>query len=312
MILITGSSGLIGRAISDRIQQSGGKVRSFDIRDTPDQDIRNGEALQAAMEGVAGIIHLAAVSRVVWAQRDPELAWATNVDALTGLLDSAGRQPHHPWIVFASSREVYGEPEALPVPETAPLRPLNVYARSKVAGEQLIQAAQARGVTAAIARFSNVYGCIEDHADRVVPAFARAAATGGSVRVEGADNMFDFTHIDDVARGLNLLVDATEAGHALPPIHFVSGHGTTLRQLAELAARVSPGQVDGQTHPSRNYDVARFRGDTALAAQLLGWKAAIGIDEGFRLLTDRFIAAGTGLSSTAVSNPQARPATLSA
>jgi nucleoside-diphosphate-sugar epimerase len=299
MILITGSSGLIGRAISDRIQQSGRKVRSFDIRDTPHHDIRNGEALQAALEGVEGIIHLAAVSRVVWAQRDPELAWATNVDALTGLLDSARLQPCPPWIVFASSREVYGEPLVLPVPETAPLRPLNVYARSKVAGEQLIESAQKLGITANIARFSNVYGCIEDHADRVVPAFALAAAIGGSVRVEGADNMFDFTHIDDVARGLNLLVDATQAGHDLPPIHFVSGHGTTLRELADLAVRVSPRRVDCETHASRNYDVARFKGDPLLAAQRLGWKAEVTIEQGFRQLTDHFrwgVKSGRALS----------------
>jgi nucleoside-diphosphate-sugar epimerase len=72
------------------------------------------------------------------------------------------------------------------VAEDAPLSPRNVYARSKVAVEQLTEEARERGMIAAVVRFSNVFGDTEDHADRVVPAFARAAAAGGTVRVDGS------------------------------------------------------------------------------------------------------------------------------
>jgi nucleoside-diphosphate-sugar epimerase len=288
MILITGSRGLIGSAIGDRLRLAGHSVRSFDLADDAGQDIRDREALAAALTGVTGVVHLAAVSRVVWAQRDPERTWTTNVAAFQALMGLIRESSNPPWIVFASSREVYGEPANLPVDETAPLRPMNVYARSKVAGEALVEGAAAEGLAANVARFSNVYGSILDHPDRVVPAFARAAATGGAVRLEGADHMFDFTHVDDVSRGLHRLVDATIAGQRLDPIHFVTGHGTTLRDLANIALAASEGAVTCELHAPRSYDVARFTGDPGRAKDMLGWTAEIGIAEGFEQLTDAF------------------------
>lgn len=288
MILITGSRGLIGSATARRLEAAGHAVRTFDLRDDAEQDIRRPEALSKALDGVDGVIHLAAVSRVVWAQADPEKTWTTNVEALAGLVSAARAMPRTPWMVFASSREVYGEPASLPVAESAPLVPLNVYARSKVAGEAIVRAAAADGMVANVGRFSNVYGCIQDHHDRVVPAFARAAATAGVMRIEGADHMFDFTHIADVARGLHLLVDATAAGERLDPIHFVTGQGTTLGRLADIAIRTGDGRVRQELAPPRNYDVARFTGDPRRAQETLGWTAEIGIADGFAGLVDAF------------------------
>jgi nucleoside-diphosphate-sugar epimerase len=292
MILITGSRGLIGSATAKRLKSAGHAVRTFDVSDDLKQDICSPSALSKALEGVVGVIHLAAVSRVVWAQADPEKTWTTNVEALEGLLTAARAMPMPPWMVFASSREVYGEPTSLPVAESAPLVPLNVYARSKVAGETMVRAAAADGLVANVARFSNVYGCIDDHHDRVVPAFARAAAKAGVMRIEGANHMFDFTHIADVARGLHLLVDATAAGERLDPVHFVTGEGTTLGQLADIAVRTGDGRVRQELAPPRNYDVARFTGDPRRAQETLGWTAEIGLAEGFAGLVDAFRFAG--------------------
>lgn len=288
MILVTGSRGLIGSSIASRLARCGHSIRTFDIRDDPSQDVRDPAALARALQEVTGVIHLAAVSRVVWAQRDPELCQAVNGAAVAHLVDAVRATEHPPWIIFASSREVYGEPAALPVAETAPLQPMNVYARSKVAGEALMARTTEAGIVANVARFSNVYGSIDDHPDRVVPAFARAAATGGVLRVEGPDHMFDFTHISDVVRGLHHLVEATIAGRKIDPIHFVSGRGTTLRDLADLAIHFSGGKVTCEEHAPRSYDVARFTGDPGRAQQVLEWKANVGIDEGFGKLTDGF------------------------
>ena len=171
-----------------------------------------------------GVIHLAAVSRVIWGERDPELCWATNVDGLRNVLDVAHRQPRKPWMIFASSREVYGQPSVLPASEETPREPVNVYGRSKVMGEELIEAARLDGLRASVIRLSNVYGSTTDHADRVVPAFARAAVLGHSLRVEGAEHTFDFTHISDVAQGIVALVSRLDDGQcAPPPIHFTYG-----------------------------------------------------------------------------------------
>ena len=239
MILITGSNGLIGHALRSTLIELGLQVRDFDIARSPAEDIRNGEALAAAIEDVEGIIHLAALSRIVWAERDPRLTEDVNVAPLRSLLAAASARTHRPWIIFASSREVYGEPSRLPVGEDAPFAPLNAYGRSKVAAERLLADARRAGLLANIVRFSNVYGSPSDHPDRVVPAFAQAAVFGGRVRVEGAENMFDFTHIDDVAEGMAAHVAATRAGEALPPIQFVTGKGTTLGALRSLLRTIA-------------------------------------------------------------------------
>jgi UDP-glucose 4-epimerase len=291
MILVTGSRGLIGSAIVSRLRGHGREVRTFDVRDDVRHDICDPAALAAALDGIDGVIHLAAISRVVWAEGDSALAWSTNVHAFANLVDLALAAPRRPWIVFASSREVYGEPASLPVDEAATLAPMNVYARSKVAGEALVARAAAEGLAANAVRFSSVYGSICDHEDRVVPAFARAAATNGVVRVEGADNLFDFTHVDDVARGLHLLVDATIAGRRLDPVHFVTGHGTTLRDLAGIAMRMSGGGMRREDHAPRRYDVTRFVGNPERAKRDLGWAATTGIAEGFAQLADAFRSA---------------------
>lgn len=290
MILVTGSSGLIGRAITARLQYAGHTVRLFDLADGTGQDVCDPSALAAAMEGIDGVIHLAAVSRVVWAQQDPSKAWAVNVDAFSELLDLARTARRPPWVVFSSSREAYGEPETLPVPETAPLKPMNAYARTKVEGEGMMERARTSGIVANIVRFSNVYGDVRDHHDRVVPAFARSAATNGVIRLEGAENEFDFTHVADVARGLHLLVDRTVSGQCLDPIHLVSGHGTTLAQLADLAVAESGGGVSPEHHAPRNYDVTRFVGDPTRARDTLGWAAEISLGEGFAGLVADFRA----------------------
>lgn len=288
MILVTGSSGLIGRSIVKRLARSSIPVRTFDFHDNPAEDSRSSAALERAMQGVTGIIHLAAISRVVWAEQNPVLCQAVNVNPLREIIDIALRMEVRPWLIFASSREVYGESPSLPVSEDAPLSPLNVYARSKVAGEQLVHHASAAGLRASLVRFSNVYGCIHDHSDRVVPAFARTAAEGGVLRLEGADNLFDFTHIDDATDGLYRSVIATMGGEALPPIHFLTGSGTTLRRLAELAIECARAPVEIVLAPPRSYDVSRFVGNPERAMVQLGWQPRTGIERGMKDLVDRF------------------------
>lgn len=298
MILVTGSRGLIGSALGKMLDDRAIAWRSFDIRDDRGQDTRDAEALCDAMHGVDGVVHLAAISRVVWAEQDPSRAQRVNVDALDGLLRLATTGRDKPWVVFASSREVYGEQESLPASEDAPLKPMNTYARSKVAGERMVEEAREAGLLAQIVRFSNVYGSTEDHEDRVVPAFARSAARGGSVRVDGPDNTFDFTNIDDVARGLAQVCEATMQGEQLPPIHFLTGRGTTLGELAELAAVNARHPISVTHAPSRAFDVSRFYGDPERARGLLGWTAEVSLERGFADLVARFETEETRAAQT--------------
>ncbi|MCA3641445.1 MAG: NAD(P)-dependent oxidoreductase [Methylobacterium sp.] len=280
MILVTGSSGLIGRHLTSVLNAAGFETRPFDIKASREQDVRSTEALEKALDGVEGVVHLAAVSRVITAQRNPDLCLATNVEVLRGLLASCLARPSPPWVLFASSREVYGQAADLPVSEDAPLSPMNVYARSKVAGEQLVRDAREAGLSAHICRFSSVYGCVHDHPDRVVMAFAGAAATGDQMRIEGPSHTFDFTAVNDVAAGVGRLVEAIRARAAPPTIHFASGVGTTLSELAELCARHARLPIRIEIAPPRDFDVSRFVGDPSRAARMLGWRASTPLDQG--------------------------------
>lgn len=290
-ILITGSSGLVGRAMTPALTAVGYRVRGFDPAATTVDDrgdVRDAEALRAAVDGCDGVLHLGAVSRVVWGEREPERCQAINVEGTRNVLLAAAAAHTRPWVVVASSREVYGQAATLPVDEDAPRQPMNVYARSKVAAEQLAEAARRDGVRAAVVRLSNVYGSALDHRDRVVPAFARAAAHGATIRVDGAERLYDITHIEDVARGLMALVARLDEGVDPPPIHFVSGVGTTLGELAALAAEVAGTTCEVHPAPPREYDVARFVGDPARARELLGWRATIPLREGLDRLIRTF------------------------
>ena len=286
-ILLTGSSGLIGRAMTRALTAAGYAVRGLDpAAEAPAErgDVRDARRVSAAVGACEGVVHLGAVSRVVWGERDPIACEAVNVGGTRNVLAAAAAAPARPWVIVASSREVYGQADALPVTEDAPLRPMNAYGRSKAAAEALTLAAARAGVRAAVVRLSNVYGSAVDHPDRVVPAFARAAARGGAIRVEGADRLFDFTHVDDVARGLTALVARLRAGDVPPPIHFVSGEGTTLGALAALAGALAGAAPPIVEAAPREYDVARFCGDPARAMDLLGWRAAVPLREGLSRL----------------------------
>jgi UDP-glucose 4-epimerase len=288
-VLITGSCGLVGRAMTCALTAAGYAVRGFDpLAASADErgDVCDADALRRAIAACDGVLHLGAVSRVVWGERDPARCHAVNAVGTRNVLAAAAASPARPWVVVASSREVYGQAATLPVSEDAAAAPMNHYARSKHAAETLADAARRESVRAAVVRLSNVYGCPRDHRDRVVPAFARAAANREPLRVEGAERLFDFTHIDDVARGLTALVHRLDTGFDPPPIHFVSGVGTTLGALAALAVAAADSDSAVAHAPPRDYDVARFVGDPTRARALLDWQATTPLRDGLvRLIT---------------------------
>ena len=300
-ILITGSEGLVGSALRAALEARGMEVAGLDLRGPDDEagDVRDAERVRQAVAGCRGIVHLAAVSRVVWGERDPEACREVNVGGLRNVLAAAakvrGEPSARPWVVFASSREVYGQPDRLPATEDTPLRPINVYGRAKVEGERLVEAARDEGLRAAIVRLSNVYGSTRDHADRVVPAFARGAVLGSVLRVEGADHTFDFTHIDDATRGIVAIIDLLADGKTPPPpVHLLTGRPLSLGRLAALAAELAGTGATIVQAPPRSFDVSRFHGDPARARKLLGWAPRVEIQQGLaRLIHDLRLEPGT-------------------
>ena len=288
-ILITGSSGLVGSALRELLEEKYIATSGFDMRGggADRGDVRDRGKVRQAVRKCEGVVHLAAISRVVIAEQQPELCWSTNVNALSIMLEEIAGCVAPPWLLFVSSREVYGDVAIHPAREDTPLRPVNVYGRSKAEGEFLCNLARERGLRTAIVRLSNVYGTTTDHADRVIPAFARAAAKGGLLRVEGGANAFDFTHLDDVVQGLMAVIGKmmNPSTPPPPPIHFLTGKATTLEQLATWAVEFGKCGVSVIEAPPRAFDVTHFVGDPSRAKALLGWEPYIDVLDGFRRLT---------------------------
>ena len=288
-ILITGDQGLIGTALSDALRSAGHSVRGLDVRGigSGHGDLRDRATLQRAMPGCDGIVHLGAVSRVIDGERDPETCWSVNAEGTRQLVALAEAQPQRPWLIYASSREVYGQAETLPASEDSPRRPVNIYGRSKVAGEDAVAESV---LQAAVVRFSNVYGSTADHADRVVPAFCRRACMDLALRVDGSGHTFDFTHVNDTVRGLMLLIRHLQDGHGNITLHFLTGVPTTLGQLARMAVELTGSSSQIHEAPPRNFDVGRFYGDPGRAARTLGWRAEVSLREGLARLVRDFRA----------------------
>ena len=289
-ILITGSEGLVGRNLRERLLQEGHHVLNYDIKAKVSEDrgdINDFDRLLKIVPKANGIVHLAGVSRVIDGEKDPEECMRTNVEGTRNIIRAALVCKKRPWILFSSSREVYGEPSTLPVPDTAELKHVNVYGESKILCEKMLLEARQEKLITGIVRLSNVYGDIQDHLNRVVPAFCRSAALGGQIRVEGRQNTFDFTHIQDTVDGIILFIHQLAQQKTLPPIHLLTGKGTTLDRLAKLAVKHSNMKCPIVEYPSRSFDVSKFFGAPIYAEKYLNWSSNISIEEGVQ----RFVSA---------------------
>lgn len=295
-ILVTGSNGLIGKTLCKKLNEAAYKVRAIDNRlSSEHHDYGDVTALDTVQQhhGCNGIIHLAAVSRVIWGEQQPAHCWRTNVLGTHELLEFAYTSPYKPWLIYASSREVYGQQSLFPVRETAPLQPLNTYAHTKVIAEKLVRFYQSRGLRTAILRFSSVYGSTDDHADRVLPAFCRAAVSGDPLKIEGLKHTFDFTHVLDVVDGILRTVIKLERAHVLPPMHLTTGQPICLGELARLVCSTNKSNLPFIEAPPRSFDVAKFYGDPALAGSVLGWRPTVDIATGVAKMLDDLNQEGT-------------------
>lgn len=289
-ILITGAAGMIGSSTSKKLVELGHTVIGIDINlntkpmtNVVYGDIRDMKDLEKNIEDVDGVIHLAAVSRVIFAQNNPELCFDTNIVGSNNVVRSALSSSKKPWLIYASSREVYGASDVLPVSENFALNPVNIYGKSKLAAELSFDAANHAGLKSAIVRFSNVYGWTEDHETRVIPAFLRASIKNDKLYVEGTDNTFDFVHISDATAGLIKVVEYMESEKtAFPKIHFVTGQATTLLELANKCVQIA-GSGEIEMAPSRTFDVGKFYGNPSRAKEILGWDAKIQLSDGLKM-----------------------------
>jgi len=294
-ILITGGAGFIGRTLKQKLLGLGHTITLLDKKHPPtslskdisyiQMDVCNQEEMTLLFQETCfdGIIHLAAVSRVVEAQNNPEECTRTNIGGVRSLLRSLELSPQRPWLIFGSSREVYGEADTLPVSEDFPHRVVNIYGESKVKGEQLfMEFSERHNLTTIVVRFSNVYGNRHDIFDRVIPRFIRAIHFESELTIEGGDQLIDFTHIDDTVMGISAIIDFIKGSPigTKEEFHLCPGIGWTLQQLIQYIETATGKSAIVKKNPKRNYDVVQFVGETSKMIDILGLKNFIELEDG--------------------------------
>ncbi|MDE5065163.1 MULTISPECIES: NAD-dependent epimerase/dehydratase family protein [unclassified Wolbachia] len=278
-ILITGAAGLIGSTLVKKLENQGHEVISCDIRFHNNPLSFFSEDIVPLLAKCTGIIHLAAISRVIHGELYPELCRKINVDGTMQFLGLCKSLSNKPWFIYASSREVYGEQKELPVTESASIDPINNYAKGKAFIEE--QITSSKDFNVAILRFSNVYGGLLDHNSRVIPALCINALRGDPIKIEGKECVFDFTYLDDVIEGICLTVKYLQSEKSsLPAIHLTTNSPCTLENLAKTILKVTKSDSRIDFYPPRNFDVTKFHGDFTRAKELLGWSPKHSLEVG--------------------------------
>ncbi|WP_306058719.1 NAD-dependent epimerase/dehydratase family protein [Natronococcus wangiae] len=288
-ILLTGSSGMIGTALAERLRSEGYDVTGVDIAPNPwsDEldaateivDLREKSALKRLPSHFDAIIHLGAHARVHQLVERPELAME-NMTMTFNLLEFA-RENGISNFLFASSREVYGNTNRIVYDESATYADTSEspYTASKIGGESMVTAySQCYDMTATIVRFSNVYGRY-DTADRVVPLFIARCHEDLDLTVYGANKVLDFTYIDDCIDGLYKII---EQQHKVEntTLNIASGQGTSLLELAEQVNDLTPGDSDVLVEPTRMGEVSRYVADIERAKRILDYDPQFSFSEG--------------------------------
>lgn len=293
-ILITGGAGFIGRSLHDTLTNLGHtvflldiKAQSFELNDLAtyiNQDICDGTELAKIFNTYKfdGVIHLAAVSRVIDAQKNPERCRWVNVDGTKLLLQTIETAEQNLWLIFGSSREVYGEPAVLPVKESLAKNPINIYGETKLQGEELFfEFSQKYELNCAILRFSNVYGNAYDIPKRVTPLFCESILAERLIVIEGGEQLIDFTHIDDtVAAVLNAMHYLQHSSNIQNDFHICPGIGWTLWQLIQFIEQTIGRKATIKINKKRDYDVVKFVGDNKKASEILGLTQLTPLDVG--------------------------------
>ncbi len=226
-------------------------------------DIRDPVAVADALRGSEIVFHLAAQSNVMGAVADADYSFGTNVVGTYHVLQAAAAAGVKR-VVFPSSREVYGDPRDIPVPESAPLRAKNAYGASKIAGEVYCRLAAQQGLETVVLRLANVYG-VGDR-DRVIPLFAASASAGLPITVFGRHKILDFVWIDVV---VDAFIKIAFGSYIRGPVNIGSGKGTTILDLARRMVDLGRSVSNIKVVEERDQEVGRFVADITRAKRLL-------------------------------------------
>ena len=301
-VLVTGGAGYIGSVVAARLLESGYRVTVLDDLSTgfrgavPEgAEFVEGRVHDTAAKvldpSYAAVLHFAAFSQVGESVAKPEKYWSNNVVGTHLLLD-AMREAGVRRLVFSSTAAVYGEPEAVPIPETAHTAPTSPYGATKLAVDHMISnESAAHGLAAVSLRYFNVAGSYDGFGERhdpeshLIPLVLKAAlGERPAITVFGTDYptpdgtcVRDYIHVADLAEAhLRALRRAREGEHLI--CNLGNGRGFTVREVIDAARRVTGRQIPQVEAERRAGDPATLVAGAQRAEAELGWLPRYDLD----------------------------------
>ncbi|WP_030315390.1 UDP-glucose 4-epimerase GalE [Streptomyces flavochromogenes] len=292
--LVTGGAGYVGSVVAAHLLERGHRVTVLDDLSTGFAEAvpAGAEFIEGRVQDAArwldgsydGVLHFAAFSQVGESVVRPEKYWENNVGGTMALL-AAMRSAGVRRLVFSSTAATYGEPETVPITETAPTAPTSPYGASKLAVDHMIGGeCAAHGLAAVSLRYFNVagaYGSLgERHApeSHLVPLVLQVALGGReAISVYGDDYptpdgtcVRDYIHVADLAEAHLLALDAMTAGEHLI-CNLGNGNGFSVREVVETVRKVTGHPIPEITAPRRAGDPAVLVASADAARERLGW-----------------------------------------
>ncbi|HEX5546344.1 MAG TPA: SDR family oxidoreductase [Ktedonobacterales bacterium] len=307
--LVTGGAGFIGSHIAQALLERGERIRILDnlstgrmsnldmLRGEVDvirADLRDTEAVRAAMEDVDVVFHQAAMASVPESLADPATTLDVNVVGTQNVL-LAARNHGVRRVVFASSCALYGERPELPSHEALLPNPLSPYAVHKLTGEGLCGVfTHAFGLETVALRYFNVFGPRQDPASdyaAAIPKLTMALARGVSPVVFGDGKQTrDFIFVQNVAQANLLAADAPTAVGQV--INIGSGESISINDMLRVAADLLGVPLHPEYREARAGDVRHSRADIARAKALLGYEPTVGFRDGLARTIESLVAQG--------------------
>ncbi|MGW1076160.1 UDP-glucose 4-epimerase GalE [Streptomyces sp. NPDC002537] len=298
-ILVTGGAGYIGSVVAHRLVEEGHRVTVLDDLSTGFAEavpqgavlvrgtMRRAAEILGGREGFDAVVHLAGRALIDDSVRRPERYWHGNTTETLTLLDAMLRTGTGR-LVFSSTAAVYGQPERVPIEESAPTVPTNPYGDSKLAVDLALAAyARAHGLASVSLRYFNVAGAVDRFGERHAPEthiipLALDAALGHrpEFAVFGDDYptpdgtcVRDFVHVADVAEAhLAALRGVLPGEHR--NYNMGNGTGFSVREVLAAAGRAVGRPVPARNAPRRPGDPAVLVASNERIRRELGWKPA--------------------------------------
>ena len=294
-VLVTGGAGFVGANLVPRLVDAGHRVRVLDNLSTGSADhlagvdvdlvtgdIRDEATVDAAMDGVDAVVHLAAAGSVVDSVADPRFNFESNVLGTFRVLDAVRRAGVERIVLASTGGALIGDATP-PVDEMSLPKPISPYGASKLAGEGYAHAfAAAYGIRTVCLRFANVYGPFSERKKGAVTTFFRALHTGAPITIYGDGSASrDYIHAGDICAGLQGGLEGDLPGGTV--LHIASGVETSVADLARLCCEAA-GRPD---HPivfaeARPGEVTRNFATYTRAAEVLGYAPTVELADGLR------------------------------